>query len=212
MKRFLSAVVPALIVVALSAPYATAQNLLANPGFEDPVTADGPPFVGSWEAFQGGGPLSQNSTTMPRSGAQHLELFINNQANNFAGAFQDVPNLVPGQSATFSGWHKLVSGGAGGTEIRIEWRNSVSNTEVSRTPNLVPPITSDYTQFSLVAVVPAGADLARPVYAIQSFGGPPTQQVFVDDASFTVIPEPTSLAMCLVGLVLHVRRRRQAVR
>jgi hypothetical protein len=195
--------------VATAGSWASAQNLFANPGFEDPITMDGPPFVGSWEAFNGGGPLSQNSPTMPRSGAQHLELFINNQANNFAGAFQDVPNLVPGQIATFSGWHKLVSGNAGGSEVRIEWRNSVSNMEVARTMNQVPIPGPDYTEFSLTATVPDGADLGRPVYAIQSFGGVLTQQVFVDDTSFTVVPEPASIALwVLAGLAVLIRRRR----
>jgi hypothetical protein len=197
------------LCVATVGSWASAQNLFDNPGFELPITMDGAPFDDNWEGFTGGAPLSLNSSTMPRSGAQHLELFINNLGNSFAGAFQDVPNLVPGQVATFSGWHKLASGASGGSEVRIEWRNSISDTEVTRTMNLVPPTGPDYTEFSLTATVPAGADLARSVYAIQSFGGVLTQQVFVDDASFTVVPEPTSLALgAPAGMVLLVCRRR----
>ena len=39
--------------VAIFTERSTAQNLLVNPGFEDPITQDGPPFVGSWEGFNG---------------------------------------------------------------------------------------------------------------------------------------------------------------
>ena len=92
-------------------------------------------------------------------------------------------------------------------ELRFEWRDSVGNTEVSRTPNYAPTLTTSYSQFSLTATAPAGADTARVVYAIQSFGGPATQTVYVDDLSLT-IPEPTSLVLALAGLAPFIRRRR----
>ena len=62
-------------------------------------------------------------------------------------------------------------------------------------------MTSDYTEFSLTAPVPAGADTARVVYAIQTFGGGPTNNgtIFLDDASLTVIPEPSTLALLALG-------------
>jgi hypothetical protein len=193
----------ALACLALTASQASAANLFANPGFEDPVTSDGPPFVGSWEAFNGGaGSSSTNSTVTPRSGLQDLNVAISNTDNTFAGAFQDVPSLIPGQSVDFSGFHMSPSSPLDLTiEVRIEWRNSVSNTEVSRTPNLSPPIGSTYVPFLLSSTVPVGADTARAVYAIQTFSGGPTNNgsVFVDDVSFEVIPEPTTAA--LLGLV-----------
>jgi hypothetical protein len=204
----------ALAVVAFSARGASAQNLLANPGFEDPVTSDGAPFVGSWEAFNGGaGASSVNSSVMPRSGAMHLDLSIINSNNNFAGAFQDVPGLAPGTNVVFSGWHKTTTNPLDlGTEIRIEWRNATA--EVSRTPNLVlVPVLGQYTQFNLPSVVPAGADTARVVYAVQTFGAEPTNTgtVFVDDTSFVKIPEPSTVALAgLGGFGLTARRRRRA--
>lgn len=188
-----------------------AQNLLVNPSFEDPLTSDGAPFVGFWEAFTSGAPLSQTSTIEPLSGSQHLELLIDNSANQFAGVFQDVDGLVAGQETTFSGWHKLNSGDSGGIEIRIEWRDSVGNTEISRTTNFAPTPGSAYEPFALTANVPAGADTARVVYAIQSFGGAVSQQMFVDDVSFTKVPEPASLVLlglAGVGLLTYTRSRR----
>lgn len=183
-------------------------NLLTNPGFEDPVTMDGPPFVGFWEAFNGGGAASFNSTVDPLSGLQHLELQITDTANSFAGAFQDVPGLSAGQELIWSGWSRDVGTDGGGSEIRIEWRDSVNDVEISRTPNLVPTLTGQYTQWSVIDAVPAGADLARVVYAIQSFGAGPNQNVYVDDTSVTFVPEPTSLALLgLGGLAMLIRRR-----
>lgn len=209
MNRFVQTGLAVCAAAALSLTATTAQaNLLTNPGFEDPVTADGPPFVGFWEAFNGGGAASFNSTVMPLSGLQHLELQINNTPNTFAGAFQDIPGLIAGQELTWSGWTKDVGADGGGAEVRIEWRDSVGNIEVSRTPNFVPVLTpGEYTLWSLTDTVPAGADTARVVYAIQSFGAGPNQNHYVDDTSVTVIPEPASLALLGLGGLAMLRRR-----
>ena len=206
----------ALIGALVGTNQARAANLLANPGFEDPVTSDGPPFVGSWEAFNGGaGTSANNSTTTPRTGLQDLRLAITNTDNTFAGAFQDVPGLAAGSLGTFSGWHMSPSNPLDLTvEVRIEWRNSVSNTEISRTPNINPVPTDAYSQFSLPALVPAGADTARVVYAIQTFSGGPTNNgiVFVDDTSFEVVPEPATIGLLglgAIGCVTLGRRNRR---
>jgi len=211
MKRCaLAAIIGALV----ASNHATAANLLANPGFEDPVTSDGAPFVGSWEAFNGGaGSSSANSTTTPRTGAQDLRLAITNTDNTFAGAFQDVPGLTPGTVGTFSGWHMSPSNPLDlGVEVRIEWRNSVSNTEISRTPNSTPVPTNAYTQFFLPATVPAGVDTARVVYAIQTFSGGATNNgiVFVDDTSFDVVPEPATIGLFGIALVATIGMRRRS--
>jgi len=207
-------VLTAASVVALAATTATAQvNLLSNPGFEDPITRDGPPFIGSWEGFDGDGVAgttadAANSSAMPRTGAMHLALSIVNTDNTFAGVFQDIP-LAPLAPVTFSGWHKSVGPFGVGPEVRIEWRDLTS--EVGRTPNHVPTISSDYTQFSLSAQAPANAIVARVVYAIQSFSGDTnTGTVYVDDTS-VVIPEPSTAALLgLSGVALAALRRRRA--
>src|SRR5688572_11597098 len=125
----------ATLAVALAASQAAAQNLLTDPGFEDPskYTMDGAPFVGFWEAFsQGPGATSVQDGLMPRNGAGDAHIGINNVNNSFAGLFQDVP-VIAGQIVTYSGWHKADAAPLGpGVEHRIEWRNSVSNTEISR--------------------------------------------------------------------------------
>lgn len=207
-------VLTAIITLSMAAS-AGAANLLVNPGFEDPVTVDGPPFVGFWEAFNNGaGSSSANSATLPRTGLQSLELSIVNTDNTFAGAFQDVTGLTAGLDYIFSGWHASLSSPLDLTaEVRIEWRNSGSNTEISRTPNLTPVPSSSYSFFDLTAAVPVGADTARLVYAIQTFTGGPSNNgtVYVDDLSFAVVPEPSSLVLLGVGgLALVAMRRRRA--
>ena len=206
----------AAVAIAFAASQASAQNLLSNAGFEGPPIASGPaPFTGRWEPFSGDNFASGNinsftSTLMPLSGSQHLEMSIIGVANTFAGAFQDVTGLNAGQILTWSGWSKDLGIDAGGSEIRIEWRNFAGDNEISRTGNLVPTLSNQYTQWSVTDTVPAGADTARVVYAIQSFGAGPDQLILVDDTSVTVVPEPASLAlMGFAGLAIVAMRRRK---
>jgi hypothetical protein len=96
MKILSFAFLAAFAATALVGTQASA-NLLANPSFEQPITQDGPPFVGLWEGFNGGaGSSAANGTASPRTGAMELDLRIDGVNNTFAGAFQDVPGLVPG--------------------------------------------------------------------------------------------------------------------
>jgi hypothetical protein len=60
--------------------------------------------------------------------------------------------------------------------------------------------------------VPIGADTARVVYAIQSFGPEPTDTglVYVDDVVFAAVPEPAEMSLGLAGALgfLAIYRRR----
>lgn len=194
--------------VVLSGATLASANVLANPGFEDPITFDGAPFIGSWEGFAGGGATSGNSTAFPRSGASHADLTINAADNTFAGVFQDVL-VQPGASVTFSGYHMTPTSVLGvATEIRIEWRDAAN--EVGRTPNTLTLPSAAYTEFTLTATAPLNADRGRLVYAIQSFGGEPnpgnTGTVYLDDMS-AIVPEPSSLALVAAfGLLRRTRR------
>ena len=98
-----------LTVAVLLSLAGSAVAQVGNPGFEDPITFDGPPFVGSWEGFAGGGASAGNSSLLPRTGTQSLLLSIANTPNTFAGTFQDMPGLTSGVGYIFSGWHATTS-------------------------------------------------------------------------------------------------------
>ncbi len=208
MKKLLASTAAAALGLALVTATPASANLLTNGGFETAPMVDDGSGVGKWQPFGGTGvglpTLSAIESVMPLSGANHLTLQIDNLANTFAGVFQDAA-IIGGTSVTFSGWAKDLGVDAGGTEIRIEWRDSVANIEISRTGNFVPALTSAYTPWSLTDTAPAGADTARVVYAIQSFGAGPNQLIYVDDVS--VIPEPASLALLGLGGLAMLRRR-----
>ncbi len=197
------------IAVAVASCAASA-GVLGNASFEEDIFGDFPPASGSWVSFSAdgdqfmGGDVAFSSAAMARTGARSMELGIT-VANSFAGAFQDVGGLSAGDAWTFGGWHKSL-GVAGGTEIRIEWRDSVNDVEISRTPNLAPTVGSDWEEFMLTDFVPVGADSARIVYAIQSFGAGIDQSVFVDDVYF--VPAPGALALLGLGGLTATRRRR----
>jgi|GEM_PF-1455203 len=196
----------ALPFIATAAAAAPVALPMANTGFEDPITFDGAPFVGSWEGFFGStGASAQNSGAMPNSGSQSLLLEITSSSNNFAGAFQDVA-VSAGDILDFIGFHKLF-GDIGGIEVRLEFRDAVANVEVGRTSNIVFTPGSTYEMFAMsgtlddaARTVPVGADLVRVVYAIQSFGGANDQQVFIDDVSLT--KESADVPLPLPGVLL----------
>src|SRR5262245_63204778 len=98
----------AAFLLSLTTPLLGA-NLLVNPGFEDPITYDGAPFVGFWEGFSGTGASAYNTALQPHSGSLSLGLTITNMANTFAGAFQDVPGLTAGSPLSLTGWHATPS-------------------------------------------------------------------------------------------------------
>src|SRR3954452_9887225 len=136
MKCICCGLFAAMVAVAVSCSQATAQNLLTDPSFENPAlfTADGPPFVGSWEAFNGGaGTFAVNDTLLPHSGARDAHLNITATNNSFAGFFQEVP-VTAGVPYTYSGFHQSANLAPVDyvSEVRFEWRNSVTDTEVSR--------------------------------------------------------------------------------
>ena len=189
---------------ALAAGSALAAGTgLGNPGFET-VPAGGP---GDWNTFAGGpGAVSQHSTDMPHSGTGHMDLQTGG-ANAFAGVFQFGAVTFPaGATVTFTGWHKSLIDPFNGTrEVKIEWAGA---------PELrvdeIGMIPTEYTQFSLSGVAPAGVTAATITYAISTFN--PNQDfnnVYIDDFEVTCTPEPASLA--LVGLaalgLIGIRRR-----
>ncbi len=206
-------ILSALMLVALGASQAAAQNALKNPGFEDP-TVDTGSSLGTWFRFKSDAGASTESTAMPHGGARHIALETAG-ANQFAGVFQTLESLTnpgltrpisPGATVTFNGWHKAVGVSNQTTELKIEWTGAPQN----RLDVLNVPV-GDYSQFSHSAVAPAGTTGATITYAISSFGAGQTGDavVYVDDFDVTVVPEPATIGGLAIGLVGLTRIRRR---
>ncbi len=217
---FLMTVTLALASSAASATTMLGENLLGNSGFESFIAFEGPPPEGDWFAFGGEGEGGVNfgafsSPNNPRTGEASAEIFIFDFSGTFVGIFQEVTGLHAGLDATFSGWLTGLSEGGSvnsGVEIRIEWFDSASGNEIARTDNLTPMLTDTWEMFSVMDIVPAGADAARVVFDLQSVLGPAGLNVaFLDDASFTVVPVPAALILMLSALApLSLFRKRVA--
>jgi hypothetical protein len=196
-------------VGAFAVPTAFGATVFTDSGFEDAASfVDDGSGDGKWNPFAGGG-TSAIVTDSPRNGASHAQLTMLG-ANQFAGFFQDI-DVNAGDSIVLDLWHFAVNNDPTAIEIRIEWRDSVGDAEVARTANSTPSPGAAYENFSIAHTAPAGADLARVVYAAQSFGGSPTAQVNIDDftVSGSTVPEPSGAVLLSLGALGFFARRKR---
>jgi hypothetical protein len=213
----------AVIALALSAGTVSGQNLLNNPGFESDLGFDFSNLE-NWNGFFGGpaGTFLQafNDTgTAPLSGAKALELTIQGDANfpttgfdAFTGHVQTIPGLSAGTEYEFSVWARSDGNVDNAAEMRIEWFDAGGAT-IGDTGNLVyqDSLTTEYQQFSIGGIAPAGTVGGRAVLAVQSFtnnGIIADMSIALDDASLVAVPAPASAALLGLGGLAAIRRRR----
>lgn len=224
------------LAVAVFATVATpvrAANLLSNPGFEEEDTdgletipdsmagnpAFGPGDAENWNQPTGDTPAAVRDSAMPRTGDWAMALAT---TPGFVLAYGEVA-VTPGKTYEFSAWAKVddlfdgvpgvISNGNSNSQarIRIEWWPSVvgdnTGAEISREQlNITTLATNSYQQFSVSGVAPPTANKLRAVVALSSN----TDKFYFDDASVTLIPEPGTISMALLGLagLLSSRGRR----
>ncbi|HWL92957.1 MAG TPA: hypothetical protein VNT79_05440 [Phycisphaerae bacterium] len=128
--------------------------------------------------------------------------------------YQDVPG-TPGLEYTLTGWAGAESNALmTGAEMALEFLDGGGSTIGGTVVNLLPTLfvdngePFDYKQYTASAVAPANTAFVRArVSMIGAMGNPAGggQAYVVDDFELTAIPEPSTLALVLVGII---RRRR----
>jgi hypothetical protein len=214
MNRTLACVISAILALFGTTVPTMAANMLANPGFENPVLVAGDTFgaVG-WTVFGGG---TYTIKLAPHSGDNAFKTF-----GQTSGAFQDFP-AAPGQLWEGSAWILNPSFDAmAGSQIataNIEWRDAGGGL-ISFLPS-APPITAatpqgnnaaGYTLVNVTGIAPPLTSTARFVLLTGAFAGPGGGAPFFDDASFGLVPEPAVLTLfgiATICLSAYRRRRR----
>ncbi|MDX2146344.1 MAG: PEP-CTERM sorting domain-containing protein [Planctomycetota bacterium] len=210
-----------LALVATAHVASASTNLLNNASFEDPLRFDFAD-LSNWNGFFGGpsGTFLQafNDTgATPLSGDKALVTTIRGVAGTtegfdaFTGHVQVVTGITAGLEYELAVWARTNPLITNGAEYRVEWQNS-SGTEISRTNvEIQSLLTAEYQRFAFSSFAPAGATRAAIVVAVQSFvndGVIAETSVAWDDASFAVVPAPTSLGVLGLGALVAGRRRR----
>lgn len=211
MKRTCVGLLALALLVAGSA--SASANLLANPGFENPVLGGGDTFgaVG-WNVFGGGTFTIKNA---PHSGDNAFKTF-----GVTSGAYQDFATTA-GQSWQGGAWILNPSfdamTGAQIAAVNIEWRDASNNvlSYISSPGGLTAAspqgsTAADYSYAPVSGVAPAGAVTARFVVLTGAFGAPGGGAPFFDDASFVLVPEPATAMLGVVAMTALVALRRRS--
>ena len=190
------------LAFVVTATSASAQNLLANPSFEDPSTDPGVEYFGAgsgWTSF-GGNIFTVNSTVVaPNTGNQSLKMF----GACCSGAFQQFP-AAPGE--TWNGGVFMLNSSAdpmsGGqvAAVNIEWIQADGTTQSAITPFIsngtftaVDAPVDEWMMQTITGVAPADAAFARLTVITGDFlPGGPGGAPFFDDAFFEKTDDPIS--------------------
>jgi hypothetical protein len=224
------------MLIALLARGAAADQLLADPGFEDPrpLLPEDSLLSDPWrQTFFTLAPTATNAIVMPKSGLQHALLTADASiagitqidTSAFAGfgpaaGIADFRGRELGVAVDYKFAENTIMGAAGdpGTWVRIllAYFGSSNFLGFGTTTDIFHSDTqSDYLHHSYVDTVP---NFGMPVTSIsfnlsvlgRGQGSTGRATVYFDDASLIVVPEPTTLA--LLGLavcpLVFTRRRR----
>ncbi|MEM7624833.1 MAG: PEP-CTERM sorting domain-containing protein [Planctomycetota bacterium] len=183
-----------------------AQELLVNPGFED-LDSDGN-FGDGWGSFGSAGFFSFFG---PDNG--HGSLFPDNIGNS-GGFFQSGIAATPGTEYDFVLANTRIEGDFDAEVFfGLEFYEADDATIITQSFAMLadPGVEVNGGVFNHTATAPAGAAFVRPIALFDTvFSSGGQRNVFVFDASLTVVPEPASLGLLSVGGLALMTRRRHA--
>jgi hypothetical protein len=201
-----------LLMVALAAGGASAQNLLLNGDFNSPASGAWPD---SWQGWSWGSGWAnhENNVSVSYDGSYYLVAGAINYDEGGGGFFQTVAALpgVTYQLSVLSGadaWWQPYG------EMRLFFLDA-GDAQLGATvvqPTVNPPdygyvndIAHPWATYSVAAIAPAGTTQVKVEFA-EPHG---TGSVWFENAMLTVIPEPGTLSLVVAGMgLLWVNRRR----
>jgi hypothetical protein len=226
MKMFPKVITSVVGMTAALAFSAQAQNLLVDPNFAGPGTANpiGNSGIGQgWATFG----ATLGVTTPTDNGAATSMDAYNNPGNNWnpQGAYQIDTGVVAGDTYTLSVNYMSILGTTYATpvEIQLQFGNEVANawTQVGTTAawGFGTPLTTSgniaalntWQSGSVSAVAPAGAADFNVYVFFMDNGQTAQENVYFDNASLIAVPEPATIALLGMGLALPlylIRRRK----
>ena len=212
----------AIVALAFSAQ---AQNLIVNPGFEDasgftanPITTTSGPGGTSgvncgWALFGQASWVYLPGPVLPAHSGNYALLTQNSPGNDWnpSGAYQIDSGVNPGIIYTFDMWYASDTGTSYSPPVALE----IGFLNSSLTPigtvetgagnnaggfNYTIPATDTWYEGSVSATAPVGAVYVVVYAMFMDNGQTTTENVYFDDASIPIIPEPSSLLLASMGM------------
>lgn len=214
-NRLIGSSLAVAVALAIGVWTAQAQNLLVNPGFEDPLLPN-PGVNQGWATFGTAARSDMsNSVDYPHSGDYSL-LAQNAPGNNWnpVGVEQIVDGTIlglpygkvnPGIVYTFNCWYMTDTGVTWATPVALEigfLNSDMVNIGTSGGFNFNIPSNDTWYQGGVTATAPPGSAYIVVYAMFMDSAQQTTENVYFDDASIMLIPEPSSLALAGVGLAL----------
>lgn len=182
---------------------AGASNLLLNPSFD----LGSGTSAANWTKFG----AANRETWAAQTGSHGMSLQWWVGANG--GFYQDIfVSYTPGDLYTFSAWYQddAASVTTSTYLAKIEWFDISNIMLTSDVLGLSPLLNNTWQELSVSSVAPVSAHYARVV--VQGLGMVSGETLKIDNASFYLVPEPSSIALLGLGLgaLLIFRRRTTA--